>query len=389
MMTERELNTEEAIQRLNALVTALGLHAILSPTVDTQRVATCQLYDDRGVEVACGAGKGEACTVGALAESLEHYVIDITPPNPTVSDQILTSTAPFDDWLLNAIPPGCPIPSFTFEGLKNDTHIDVPAVLVAPSDRQVSHIERTPAGFLSKYASNSGMALGCTRNEALLHAMNEAVERHALSMYYLALCGLAPEPRLYRPSRTFLQETFMNDSLLLEYANDLDIFLTHDFFDLPFCIAVSCPTAQRPLGTVGSGSSLSPAVALYRAVTEHLQCDRLYGPSEAQEDHATEALLNSAIRLTALVHPCPTHTVDAFHPPLESFSVPQQVDCLSSRVDNCNKKIFCRTVFEHTHFATVMQVYIPGLERFHLIRAGVPVAPQDAFACKRSRHAGA
>jgi ribosomal protein S12 methylthiotransferase accessory factor len=389
MMTERELNTEEAIQRLDALVTALGLHAILSPTTGTQRVATCQLYDAQGDEVACGAGKGEACTVGALAESLEHYVIDITPPNPTTSDQILTSLAPFDDWLLSAIPPGCQVPSFTFEGLKNDAPIDVPAVLVAPSARQVSHIERTAAGFLSKYASNSGMALGCTRNEALLHAVNEAVERHALSMYYLALCGLAPAPRLYRPSRTFLRETFMNDSLLLEYADDLDIFLTHDFFDLPFCIAVSRPTAQRPLGTVGSGSSLSPAVALYRAVTEHLQCEHLYGPLETQEDHATAALLNSAIRLTPLVHPCPAYTIDAFHPPSESLSVSRQIECLSSRLNNCNKRIFSRTVFEHTHLATVMQVYVPGLERFHLIRAGVPVAPQGAFACKRSRHAGA
>ena len=389
MMTEREFATDEAIQRLNALTTLLGLHAVLTPQESTQRVVTCQLYGAHGDEVACGAGKGETCAVGALAESLEHYFIDIAPPDPTLSDQILTTVAPFDDWLLNAIPSGCQVPSFTFGGLNNDKHIKIPAVLVAPAARHVSFIERTKAGFLSKYASNSGMALGCTPSEALLHAVNEAVERHALSMYYLALCGLAAAPRLYRPSRTFLQETFTNDSVLLEHVNDLDIFLTHDFFNISFCIALSRPDARRPLGTVGSGSSLSPAVALYRAVTEHLQCECLYGPAEAQEDYATKALLNSSTRLTALVHPCPTEPVEIFHPPPESFSVCSQIEHLSKKLSTCNMSIFYRTVFEHPHLATIVQVYIPGLERFHLIRAGVPVAPQQAFAPGRPRHADA
>lgn len=135
---------------------------------------------------------------GALAESLEHYFLNTATPTTTSSDTLLSNIAPFDDWLLKSIPTNCAIPCFEFESLNSYDVIQVPAILTAPSQKNADDISRTTASFLAKYATNSGMALGCTESEALLHGINEALERHILSLYYLSLCDLAPPQKLYR-----------------------------------------------------------------------------------------------------------------------------------------------------------------------------------------------
>ncbi|WP_312936596.1 YcaO-like family protein [Pseudomonas sp.] len=379
MFNERELDVRQARHRLDHLLQVLALEAALERHGEHDLVATCQLYDAHYQEVSCGAGKGLHCMVGALAESIEHYFMERSAPVVVSSDQVLASLAAHDDGLLKSLPKDRQLPCFEFKGLHSDEQIFVPAVMVAPSVEQVRAIENTDVGYLAKYASNSGMALGCTRREALLHAMNEAIERHALSMYYLGLCGLAPLPRLYRPSPSFLEETFVDDRSLHASACQLDIFLTHDFFDVPFCIAVSDEQQRRPLCTIGSGCSLSPHTALYRAVTEQLQSEQLYSATEVHEDHTAKQLLNRSSRLAALVRPVPPCAVDALHPAHEKRDVAEQIEFISNALQRSTRPVFQRTLFEQDDLATVLQVYIPGLERFHLSRAGIPVSPQSAF----------
>ncbi|MDI9779552.1 YcaO-like family protein [Pseudomonas putida] len=383
MITERELNPEEAYNRLTRLHHRLGLSAKIRLLTKNGMVATCQLYDKAYREVSCGAGKGEHCELGALAESLEHYFVDCITPATFDSDQILKSIAPFEDWLLNSIPPDCEIPCFALQALNSYDEIKIPAILMAPSSTNIDQIEKTAAGFLSKYATNSGMALGCTENEALLHAINEAIERHALSVFYLSLCGLTSPPDLYRPSNSFLEETFAHDTELLRHAKRLEIFLTHDFHEVAFCIAISPARKEGSLSSVGSGSSVSPSIALCRAVTEQIQCEQLYGPTEKNEDLAAEKMLAHSVRLAPLINPCPTYAVPTRHPPRTELSVRGQVKRTLVNLEKQNKSAFYRTLYEHPNLATVVQVFIPGLERFHLIRSGIPVAPQSAFKTER------
>ncbi|MDT8926111.1 YcaO-like family protein [Pseudomonas taiwanensis] len=379
MITERELNIEEAYNRLTGLHRQLGLHARIHHSKKKGLVATCHLYDRSFKEVSSGAGKGEYCELGALAESLEHYFMDAIAPTLISSDHILKSMEPFDDWLLKSIPSNCQIPYFKLEALDSHAEINVPAIMMAPSPQNVDEIERTAAGFLAKYATNAGMAQGCTENEALLHAINEAIERHALSLYYLSLCGLSSPPELYRPSDTFLEEVFTHDNALFRHAKNLNIFLSHDFYDVPFCIAVSPEKRIGTLCHVGSGCSISPSIAMYRAVTENIQCEQLHGHVEKQEDLSTATMLLQSERLAALLNPCPTHTVPTSHPQSPELSARRQIKRTLINLGKHNRAIFYRTLYAHPNFATVVQVFIPGLERFHLIRSGIPVAPQSVF----------
>lgn len=379
MLSERELSTEEAYQRLEKTHKKLGLHAEVRYSGKSCLAATCHLYDKSYNEVSSGAGKGESCDLGALAESLEHYFIETSTPNSTLSDEILKSLEPFDDWLLKSIPRGCQLPYFKLESVERYDEISVPAIILAPTARNIDDIERTAAGFLTKYATNSGTALGCTENEALLHAINEAIERHALSQYYLFLCGLATAPKLYQPSESFLEETFAHDNKLFHLSKKLEILISHDFFDLPFCVAFPRQKKTKTLCTVGSGCSISPSIAMYRAVTEFIQCEELYGPNERHEDFSTKVMLSSSTRLASLVHPSPSCNVSELHPPQIELSIRGQIKRTLLNLKKHNKTVFYRTLYSKPELVTALQVFIPGLERFHLIRSGIPVAPQSTF----------
>lgn len=98
MITERELNIDEAYDRLTRLHQHLGLNSRTTLARTNKLVATCHLYDSAYKEVSCGAGKGEYCELGALAESLEHYFVDDITSTIIDSDQILKSIEPFDDF---------------------------------------------------------------------------------------------------------------------------------------------------------------------------------------------------------------------------------------------------------------------------------------------------
>ncbi|WP_413468979.1 YcaO-like family protein [Pseudomonas fulva] len=157
------------------------------------------------------------------------------------------------------------------------------------------------------------------------------------------------------------------------------MYTTHDVYDVPFCIACIVAKKEGSLSSLGSGSSINPSLAMYRAVTEQIQCEHLSGATEKQEDLSAKHMLAQSTRLSALLHPCPTYFVPDFHPPRIDLSVRGQVKRTLINLEKENKTAFCRTLYEHPNLATVVQVFIPGLERFHLIRSGIPVAPQRAL----------
>ena len=377
-MNERDLSGEEANKRLTELYLELDMH----PTIIEQPgglVSTCSIYDSAATEISSGAGKGRDCHLGAMAECLEHYFTTTKKPRPFTTERILNAIEPFDDWLIKSIPEGCEIPAFQLEALNTTDTIIVPAILLAPSAENADDIEKTPASFLLKYSSNSGVALGCTEHEALLHALNEAIERHALSVYYMALCGLAQAPELYRPADSFLTETFGDNELLLETARNMDIYMSNNFFDVPFCIAMPRTPCEHTLSAIGSGCSVNPAIALSRAVTELIQCEQLRGAQEEQEDRAVYQALSDCSRLAPLRHPKLSYEPPLFHPLFSEQSVRAQIKHISLALHRQHKSAFFHTLYERPGYATVLQVYIPGLERFHLIRSGIPVVPQSAF----------
>lgn len=63
----------------------------------------------------------------------------------------------------------------------------VPVQLINPDIVPMAIDVPEPQSFLSRYSTNSGTAFGLTTNEALLHSVNELVERDALSDLYYSI----------------------------------------------------------------------------------------------------------------------------------------------------------------------------------------------------------
>lgn len=383
MIAERELSTTEARHRLDTLCQLLNLKCTVSHQDGHALVATCTLYSLSGEETSAGAGKGQHCMLGAVAESLEHHFLGncTTDGAQMMSGDLIQSLARgHDDWLLNSVPTSSQLSAYRMEALEGDSSLYVPSILLNPSSRYIKEANETEAAFLSKYSSNSGMALGCTENEALLHAINECIERHALSVYFLSTCQLMPALTVMKPSLALLTETFSENANLLAHSRRLSIYMLNDFYGLFFCIAMAAPEHESTLAIIGSGCSASASVALYRAVTEQLQCAHLRGDQEKDEDHDTYRMLSTSTRLSKLLNPVTRAKLAELKPAACVTSLRKQIQHTTANLKAHGRSVFYRTLFHEPGLACAVQVYIPGLERFHLIRSGLPVVPQSALS---------
>lgn len=384
MIVEREFNRQEAASRLYRLCQHLNLVPKVSFPGHSKLVATCTLTNLQGSTVSAGAGKGEHCDLGALAESIEHYVTEsqnYIQTADTRAMELLKADSFKDDWLIKSVPDWCVLPTCELQSIDSDTQLCVPAILLSPTTQLAcAGVENPDLAYLVKYSTNSGTGLGCSENEALLHALNETIERHALSVYYLYLCGLITELELNTPSQAFLDRTFSAQPSLLKHCDNLHIYLTRQFYDLYFCIAVGKNENPILLSTVGSGCSSDPGVALYRAITEQLQCETLKSDEEVDEDDQTARFLANSGRLSRLIHPVPQSDLKQVFPNPSTLSVRTQLKNTLIQLKKHHRGVYLRTLFNEPGLGCVLQVYIPGLERFHLIRCGSPVVSQSALS---------
>jgi ribosomal protein S12 methylthiotransferase accessory factor len=386
IMSERELSTLDAKNRILSIISKLGLRVSTRYTHSGKLVATADLFDNRNVLVASGAGKGPDCLVGALAESIEHYATLHSPSHSMIfqSCQAIASQKETEsDGLFTSLPLTTePIKCFELKTLCKAKHIFIPSIILCPQKKLVQNTYNNPSiRHLARYSSNSGVAFGCTQAEALLHGINEAIERHILSTLFMAVCGLRANIDLYSPSEYLLKAALRSNAHALEIAKELQILITKDFFGVYFSIAFPKVAPQDFfLSPLGSGCSMDVCIAIERAVTEQLQTSTLYGETEKDQDSKTYEFLSTSKILNSLIHLDPIRSIN--FPTLDSskdiinLSVSEQISDIHRNLRNNGKDIYQRTIVNYADHGSVEQVYIPGLERFNIIRNGSPVVPQ-------------
>ncbi|MEH0418391.1 YcaO-like family protein [Streptomyces sp. B21-083] len=233
------------------------------------------------------------------------------------------------------------------------------------------------------YTSSAGYAAGATLAEALVHAVNEAIERdawsHLLADVYFgsgrALPVVEPEslPAELRELTAEVARACGAQLLIVSLTCDTRVpsYLV--------CDAV----ADEPVRLVGSGSSPVPEYALQRALLEYLQVRTMYrhGPVDAgsESEQIARALARwprhlAAARfdVRALTHrPVPFDTTDA----LPAAASPEQLlRRLVERLRAVGLEPYHRVLTEPGP-VTVVDVVVPGLEMLDKARAGYPVLP--------------
>ncbi|CAM3250186.1 hypothetical protein BZK31_27960 [Pseudomonas floridensis] len=392
-MFEREYVPAVARDKILQATSSLSLSASLAYENSSKTVAICVLSDNEGRRVSEGAGKGYHCDIGALAESIEHYALSYDWSRHLVESAVksvrLQPLLKMDGFVAN-LPSDCSVINcVTLTDMQSGAPVLLPAVLQMPhiplTEKACAQAELS---FLNKYSSNSGVAFGCSRPEALLHGLNEVVERHVLSKIFMSLCGQHERLMLAFVSTEILDDIFCKGSDFRSAVETMKILIVETIYGVYFSMAIpKRPDGRYPICPIGSGCSVDPRVAVKRAASELLQATQLFDESEKATDFRAYALMRKVPALQPLLQldvlrnidlPCKRLT------PSVRMSVTDQMEHMIKKISSTGLRMLSRTVLAFENGCAVTQVYVPGLERFNLIRAGLPVVPQHLLHANES-----
>ena len=390
---ERCQSLEHAHQQILAQLSALKLRPQLRDVGETGLCVKACLYDTHSTEVARGAGKGypAAARVGALYEALEHYLSDDLHASPLHRQTFSYFAAPprlGDDSALHmlVVQQENAIVCRTYHSLVDGQAFSYPLALTCPRYcEQPLHDDPTDLRALRRYSSNSGTAIGATHDEALLHALNENIERDALSLfllehfYYrrpLGLCRVDPASLGAEALSVMhaLSQQFNAEVVLLDISRE---------FRATTCLAfINKPSAMPAV--YGTGTSLAPPHAAWRALTELAQLQMLAAEPplqgyllNAQRHLARFPRLQRCLRFSPeYLMTRPVEWVQ-LHSRQASTDLGEQINHLVDDLARHDLTPGVCSLFQSELGTTLVQVVVPGLERFFLVSTGNIVVPQQ------------
>lgn len=397
-IAERELNLEQAEQRVHAELDGLGL-SVDTRTLGHQIVAVhVSVSANDQHPIARGSGKGypHHARVGALYETLEHYLGEQLNNSDIhyVAPRYFSDTPLFsDDSVLALIAEqaealtGCRM----YTSALQHTLFSYPVALSTPGySGQSLEQDTTNYGALQRYASNSGTAIGASYNEAVLHAANECIERDAVSMFLLKHFYYEIHSPLRRVARMSNQDALGRLWLDAEAEIGAEIILVDistEFLARTFLAFSTVPCAHPRI--FGTGCSISARHGAWRALTELVQLHH-----SASEPEFRDYLNNAQRHLTPfprllrclrfdlypLLNLCEQQTVilPVAH---DERPLAEQIDLLAKDLHRHGRTLGIAQLHQTELGTTLVNVVIPGLERFFVVSSGNVVIPQA-----RGRH---
>ncbi|MEG9883762.1 MAG: YcaO-like family protein [Hyphomicrobiales bacterium] len=360
---EREVWPEVALERVKAIIAELGLTACLA--VDRPTVSHVILSDRDGDGVGAGSGKEVHSVLGAHAEALEHLALDYSAPEGEKRlscQEIARQPNVVSDGILRPLGRYAgKVPCVRLRDLKGGQCIWVPCALLAPNMAS-SDADPQASVFLGRYATNSGAAFGCTKTEALLHAVNEILERHFLSNVYLGLVKRGKGINFACAGKDETHAVYSADAEEVRKSG------------VRFSLAIACRKHAMPLMPIGGGCSYYAEEAEKRACNELQQILELHDEETEYEDERSLAFLraNGMEPLISLsIQASKRAVVDDCKP----VSAKQQLSHILACLHKMGNRVYYREIRRFHDFGMVLQLYIPGLDRFHLIRQGHYVVP--------------
>ena len=379
-----------------------------SLSIDTLGFQTshAKLYK-RGEElIAEGSGKGTYHVLGAKTEAIEHYygelehqlsLHSIAIQRLKDSQQIIscgiiqnliseypTAWIPCAQMRLlhinsnNKVESSCP-------------NISVPVTLTNPqfNTRYLYDSQSLAAyRFLKKYSTNSGTALGGTLEDALLHAILEQIERHYFSAWCEHLLHLNPKIHFSRLQRSII-DTLINsiDNTSCRQAlaeSNLHGIMGYSFLGVYYACIFGGHNQTFPLGFVGCGASLDCTYAINRAFDEYIQLNYLADQHTSADQHKCFNYLKMQSSLKPLIDFSQSSlfkklaTHQAYHSLThQKMSVHHMIRTLLTELHQLGYSVLYRIKTPTSSPLIVVTIFIPGLNRFHLIRTGSRVTPQS------------
>ncbi|MFY1697967.1 YcaO-like family protein [Solwaraspora sp. WMMA2101] len=401
---ERTLSLPEAHQRGTAAATELDLRVDCTAVLDGDpAVWTATLWrGDDPVPSGLGLGKGSsaAAQVGAIFEALEHHLSGLqglaggetTLRHAADISRDATLRRDVALGLLGELPDG-PLGCLPFRVLTSGAEVDVPLFLSVPDylDEAADPLREDLGDHydytgVSRYSCNNGWAAGTDPVEAAVHALNETIERDALSLLLIdQFLGRRRSPLVLIDTDTLpddladlvsAAETITGQPLhLIDMTSDLGV---------PAIFAYLPTRDGGPARIRGCGASLSRHYAIARAVSELVQ---VHLASSLGNIHSAFAAMTPVrhdwTRPYPALHACyrsdfSTRLDDATVVPYRDTEAPATAaGHFDALVDALSRRGF--TPLQRDHYVTgnlaVVNIFVPGLERFMLVTDGQVVVP--------------
>ncbi|GGP06588.1 YcaO-like family protein [Nonomuraea glycinis] len=401
---ERSISLQEAYRRGLSAARELGLEVNESAVAEVSPGAHSCFLSQNGVPVFGGNGYGkgdvESARVGALFEALEHYLssvdgFDADALHLQDSDSLARGPLARDVAvsMLAEMPHGKIGCMSTRSGRTGET-VSVPVFLSVPDyvlpageclrGRVGDFFDYTA---VQRYSFNNGWASGVDAHEAVVHALNEVVERDAFSLLLIdQFLG-----RRSRRLRVVDPATLPDDLALLgEHAGEIAgtpihlIDMTTEL-DVPAFLAFCPPQPGSPARVRGCGASLSRAHAMRRALTELVQLLILDQYSSEEQKAEERDCLPDLTRGFPVLRACRFADFTPLLADAERVAY-REDDAPSTPPDHQDRLVNVLAsngfdVYLRDHYVTddlvVSNVLVPGLERFLLITDGQFVLPGD------------
>ncbi|UUU37190.1 YcaO-like family protein [Streptomyces sp. CA-210063] len=390
-----------AAERLTADIRKYGIES--APTYEVR------LTDARGALCSRSSGKGlgHRSMASALFESAEHYHLDWRRDPRASEAEFLPGreiagqdTARRSALLrrLGGIMPDAPVLTRTYRPVEETL---TGRADHGPAGRPHRHpVFLRDGGYrnwphpdddrsfqpLWHYTSSAGYAAGATVHEALVHAVNELIERDAwsyqLARSYFGLPGEGPELRVV--DHDTLPAELRELTGTVEQVREAPVLIVDITCDTGVPAYVVCDARSREeVRLIGSGASPVRTYALQRALLEYLQVRTMFehGPVDADTEagQIATALARyprhlAAARFDVGQLPHERRAFDADDGLPAAASPEQLLRHLVDRLRDLGVDVHHR-VLTPPGSVTVVDVVAPGLEMFDKARAGYPVLP--------------
>ncbi|MFF2026923.1 YcaO-like family protein [Streptomyces sp. NPDC058171] len=407
---ERSLPLGEAFDRARSAVAALSVEADLEPVLDgSPGTWRCILRrDGEDVRTGLGLGKGsrDEARTGALFEALEHYLCGVDGLDPAeirlARGHVLAEGPLSRDIAVELLgrAPDQSLGCLPYRSLVGEPDALVPLFLSMPEYLGAAGARaRRVAGdgydyrAVGRYSVNNGWAAGADPVEAAVHAINELLERDALSLLLIGqFLRERPERLAVVDPATLPDEV----AALLAFAEARAGRRVH-LIDMTSDLGVPAYTAYlpaphgQPARICGWGASLSRRYAVTRAVTElvqlhstmHLREQYAHLLPEQRDDTGPYPGLHACYLsdfTTALASAEPRAYEDTVAP-----ATPRgHLDRLLTVLRNHGFAVYRRDHYVTADLA-VVNVFVPGLERFMLVADGQVVVPGARGMAARGR----
>lgn len=321
--------------------------------------------------------------LGAEFESIEHLFYNSqthSAKQRVLVSQIMEQDLDFlDDPALNQLSKNTKLTVDSFVDIESSKEVYYPFFL---SDVNFIDDGVSINNHAYQYASDSGYASGSTVNEALLHSINELIERDSISRFIIKY-GLGIKENSVTAFKIIpksLPKDLYKIYLGLKDTVDTEVILVKviNNYQIPTYFTAVLSQGSDILPIYGSGSSVDERYAVMRSLTEAYQLVSVKKGSESQQLRKRLNLIWSEIspmKMMSLTFTKKLASIRYHQHDIYVKEVDRMISYERERLRQEGRKIYYRVVKEDPGFVLV-QSLIPHFERFNLVFEGQIVTPR-------------